>query len=101
MDPHGNSEHFKPANYPQLPTFLGVIGSMLLFLLILAISYIPSSKEPVGANIDAIQDATFEENYAAQRKAFNEVKVVDPNAGIYKIPVTDAIDLTAAKLQSK
>ena len=101
MDPHGNSEHFKPARYPQLPTFLGVVGSMLLFLLILAISYIPSDKDPVEGNIAEMREATFAENYAAQRKAINETRVVDPNAGIYKIPVSDAIDLTAAKLQSE
>ena len=101
MDSHGNSEHFKPAKYPQLLTFLGVVGSMLLFLVILAITYIPSDKAPVEGNIVAMREATFEANYAAQRKSIDETKVVDPTSGIYKIPVSDAIDITAAKLQTK
>lgn len=84
----------------KLFSFLGVVGSMLLFLLILAITYIPSDKAPVEGNITAMREAVLEENAAADAKKLNEVKVLDPTAGIYKIPVTDAIDLTAAKLQT-
>ncbi|MGB0371262.1 MAG: hypothetical protein ACPGN3_07895 [Opitutales bacterium] len=94
-----HDSHNEPSQYSKVFSFVGVLGSMLLFLVILMITYIPSDKEPVGANVSSLREATLEENSAADRRKLNEVKAVDPVAGIYKIPVSDAIELTVAKLE--
>ena len=100
MDAHENNAHFTPAKYPKALSFLGAVGSMLLFFFILALTYMQSDKEPVEGNIATIRENTLKENYAADKRKFNEAKLLDPATGIYKIPVADAIDITAAKLQS-
>ena len=96
-----DNPHFEPAKYPKLISFLGAVGSLFLFLIILAITYISSDKEPVEGNIAAMREATLEENSALDARKANELKLVDAVGKIYKIPVSDAMDLTAAKLQKE
>ena len=98
---HDHNPHFEPAKHPKLISFFGAVGSLLLFLIILAITYIPSDKEPVEGNITAMREATLEENSALDMRKLKEVKLVDPVGKIYKIPVADAMDITAAKLQKE
>ena len=96
-----NDHHSEdPPSAKKLFSIMGIVGSMLLFFIILAITYIPKDREPVEGNIVAMREATLEENTATDQEKLNEVKVIDPNARIFKIPVSDAMDLTAAKLQT-
>ncbi|MCH2155489.1 MAG: hypothetical protein MK080_05760 [Opitutales bacterium] len=90
-------EHDKPSS--PLLTVVGVIGSMLIFVLILGIAYLPGRNEPVNQQIVDMRTATKESVDASGAKALNEAALIDAENKIYKIPVDQAVALTIEKLQ--
>ena len=90
-------EHDNPSS--PLLTVVGVIGSMLIFVLILGIAYLPGRNEPVNQQIVDMRTATKESVDASGAKALNEAALIDAENKIYKIPVDQAVALTIEKLQ--
>lgn len=82
-------------------TVVGIIGSMLLFAIILGLTYIPSSKEAVNQEIVDKRLATRASIDAAGARALDEAALIDVEKKIYKIPVEQAVGLTIAKLRGE
>ncbi|MGJ3243984.1 MAG: hypothetical protein ACFE0O_13660 [Opitutales bacterium] len=97
-DPHSDNE---PAMEPPEPTFsnrtltiFGIIGSFAIFLLILFIAYLPNRGAPAQQQVIDYRKAALSEYRSAEAEKMNSVEVVDAEAGKYKIPVEQAVELT-------
>ncbi|WP_269523527.1 hypothetical protein [Coraliomargarita parva] len=87
------SEHSTNEN-SQLLTFLGSLGAILIFLIILFIAYLPNRPAPVDASVRANRVAKSEESLAAGQKKLEGYEVVDAANGVVRIPIEDAMSLT-------
>ncbi|MFP4068861.1 MAG: hypothetical protein ACLFVC_01645 [Opitutales bacterium] len=84
----------KPSTNNQVLTFLGSLGAILIFLLIMLVAYLPNRPEPVDAEVDAERREQAEEALAAGNKKITTYGVVDKEAGIVRIPVAEAMEMT-------
>jgi hypothetical protein len=91
----------KPASKSNfLLSFLGGLGAILIFLLILFIAYLPNRPDPVDASVVADRQAKADEARAAGIKKLTSLEVVDASAGIARIPIEDAMERTVSTYQS-
>jgi hypothetical protein len=79
-----------------LLTFLGGLGAILIFLLILFIAYLPNRPEPVDANVAAERQAKADEARAAGIKKLTTLEVINAEAGTARIPISDAMQRTVS-----
>lgn len=79
-----------------LLTFLGGLGAILIFLLILFIAYLPNRPEPVDASVAAERQAKADEARAAGIKKLTTLEVINAEAGTARIPISDAMQRTVS-----
>ena len=82
-------------------TFLGSLGAILIFSLILFIAYLPHRPAPVDAQVVATRQAKADEARAAGIQKLTSFEVLNAEAGIARIPIEDAMLLTVASYQSE
>ncbi len=78
----------------SLLTFLGSLGAILIFALILFVAYLPNRPDPVDAQVNATRQAKADEARAAGIKKLTTYEVIDAAAGTARIPIKEAMLLT-------
>jgi len=76
-----------------LLTFLGSLGGILIFVLIIWIAYLPNRPEPVNAQVGAERKAKADEARAAGISKLTGTEVIDAEAGTVRIPIEQAMKL--------
>jgi hypothetical protein len=77
-----------------LLSFLGSLGAILIFALILFLAYLPNRPAPVDAQIKADRQSKADEARAAGIQKLTSLEVVDAEAKIARIPIEDAMLMT-------
>lgn len=77
----------------SLLTFLGSLGGILIFVLIIWIAYLPNRPEAVNAEAAADRQAKADESRAAGIALITTTEVIDVEAGKVRIPVEQAMSL--------
>ena len=75
-----------------LLTFLGSLGGILIFALIIWIAYIPNLPDPVNAQAAEKRQALADEARAAGIAKITTTEVIDQDAGKVRIPVEKAME---------
>ena len=84
-----------------LLTILGSLGAILIFALILFLSYLPNRPDPVDAEVVAERQAKADESRAAGIKKLNSLELIDPISGIARVPIDEAMRHTVEKYKTK
>jgi len=84
----------------QLPTFLGSLGAILIFLLIMLVAYLPNRPEPVDAQQQAERLQRAEETRAENESKLEGYEVVNAEEGTVRIPIEQAMELTLKKYRN-
>lgn len=71
--------------------FLGSLGAILIFVLIIFLAYLPNRPAPVDAQVVADRQAKADEARAAGIKKLTALEVVDAEAGTARVPIQDAM----------
>lgn len=85
----------------SLLTFLGSLGAILIFVLILFIAYLPNRPDAVNAETTAARQAKADEARAAGIKKLSTYEVIDASAGTVRIPIEEAMQLTVDAYNDK
>jgi len=80
----------------SLLTFLGSLGAILIFVLILFLAYLPNRPEPVNAQTAADRQAKADESRAAGIQKISNFEVINAESGTVRIPIEDAMEFTVA-----
>ena len=83
-----------------LLTFLGCLGALLVFVLIIFIAYLPNRPEAVDAQVSATRQAKADESRAAGIQKLTNYELINAEAGIARIPIKEAMSLTIASYNS-
>jgi len=75
-------------------SFLGGLGAILIFGLILFIAYLPNRPPPVNAEVNATRQLKADEARAAGIQKLTAFEVVNAEAGTVRIPIEEAMKLT-------
>lgn len=75
----------------KLFTFLGSIGAILIFVLILYVAYLPNRPEPIDAAANAARQAQADETRAAGQAKITDYAVAAD--GSVQIPIEEAMQL--------
>lgn len=79
-------------------SIVGIVGSFLLFVLILGLAYAPEKTNAVDMQLRASRKQMLEQNKAEQQQLLEGYAVVDAQNKIVRIPLERAIELTIAEL---
>jgi len=85
----------------SLLTFLGSLGAILIFALILFIAYLPNRPDAVNAQVNADRQAKADEARAAGIQKLTTYEVINAEAGTVRIPIKDAMQLTVDAYDKK
>ncbi|MGZ0655334.1 hypothetical protein ACWPKO_13020 [Coraliomargarita sp. W4R53] len=80
----------------SLLSFLGGLGAILIFVLILFVAYLPNRPDPVNAQAGIDRQAKADEARAAGLQKLSSYNVINAEAGTVAIPIADAMELTVA-----
>ena len=72
-------------------------GFLLLFALIIWLTYIPTYSSDVNPVTRAEQERKLVETKAEATKLLENYSIVNPTDGIYRIPIKQAMELTVDK----
>ncbi|WOO43649.1 hypothetical protein [Rubellicoccus peritrichatus] len=79
-------------------SFVGAVGSLLLFLFIIFIAYLPNRPGSVNEDIVENRLNNLATVRAAQKDVATEYAWVNEKEGVVRIPVSQAMKLTAERL---
>jgi hypothetical protein len=82
-------------------TFLGSLGAILIFALILFIAYLPNRPDAVDAATNATRQAKADEARAAGLEKLNNYEVISASEGTARIPIEEAMKLTVTAYNSE
>lgn len=95
-----DAEHAAPetshSNY--LLSFLGAVGSLLLFAFILFLAYLPNRPPPVDQEIVNSRLENLAQTRATQRDLASSYGWVNRQEGVVRIPTERAMELAIARL---
>ena len=80
----------------RLLSLVGIIGAIFVFAIILFVAYLPSRPAPVDQAVNDARQATADEARAAGVAKLAGFEVINVEAGIVRIPIQDAMELTVA-----
>ena len=81
-------------------TFVGCLGAFLVFVLIIFVAYLPNRPERVDEQVYATRQTKADESRAAGVQKLTNYELIDAEAGIARIPIDEAINLTIASYNS-
>lgn len=84
----------------QFLTFTGIVCSILIFVVILYVAYLPGRPPAVDISVSEKRLQTANEARAAGLAKITVFEVIDAEAGIVRIPIQEAMDLTVSEYQS-
>lgn len=93
-DPHQDTSR---TNF--LLTFAGALGSILLFVIILLITYVPERPSSVNAAQAQARTERLQELQAKHRQELTTYEVIDRTEGVVRIPIDRAMELTVRDLE--
>ncbi|MGE9289402.1 MAG: hypothetical protein ACQKBT_00340 [Puniceicoccales bacterium] len=79
---------------------IGGVGFILLFLLILWLAYLPYRPEPISEVLAETRLKNLQEVKNASAEVTSSYGVINPQEGIYRIPVEEAMKLTVAQYRT-
>ena len=79
-------------------TVIGVVASLLLFLAIMLIAYLPNRPTPVNEEIVEERRLKYSEMSAKQSALMEQYQWVDQEKGVVRIPIKRAMALTVQRL---
>lgn len=82
-----------------LLTFAGALGSILLFVIILLITYVPERSAPVNAAEVQARTERLQELQAKHRQELTSYAVINAGEGVVRIPISRAMELTVRDLE--
>lgn len=77
-----------------LLSFLGGLGAILIFVLILSIAYLPNRPDAVNAQAGIDRQLKADDARAAGLQKLNGYEVINAQEGVVRIPIQDAMQLT-------
>lgn len=83
----------------RLLTFIGALGAILIFALIILIAYLPNRPDPVNAEVAATRKAKAVEAIAQGKAKLAAFEVVNAEAGLVRIPIELAMEQTLQAYQ--
>jgi hypothetical protein len=83
----------------QTLSLMGGVGFILLFLLILWVAYLPYRPEPIAKLQGEERLRKLSEIQNEAKKKNTTYGVVNPNEGVYRIPVEEAMRLTVEEFR--
>lgn len=81
----------KSSSKSKLATFIGSLGGMLIFLVVITIAYLPHRPEPIDTAIDEARQLNADEVRAAGLAKINDYSVALD--GTVQIPIEKAMEL--------
>lgn len=81
-------------------TFIGALGAMLIFALIILIAYLPNRPDPVNAEIAATRKLKALGSIAEGKSKLQGYAVINADAGLVRIPIERAMEQTLSRYQA-
>lgn len=81
-------------------TFLGSLGALLIFILIIFVAYLPNRPAPVDAAIIEQRQQTADEARATSSSKLQGYAVINAEAGTVRIPIGEAMQMTVDSFQA-
>ena len=81
----------------QLLSLVGIVGTILVFAVILYVAYLPGRPPAVDYKVAEERKQTADEARAAGLAKITGYEVVDAEAGRVRIPIEAAMDLTVVE----
>lgn len=91
--------HSENTTRSRLLTFIGAVGALLIFALLLLIAYIPNRPAAVDAEINAARKAKAAEAIAKGKAKLNGYAVIDADQQQVRIPIERAMLVTVENYQ--
>jgi hypothetical protein len=88
------SDSSSSPNQSQVVSFLAIIGSILLFALVIYLAYLPNRPAPVDSSLIESRKQQLAEVEAAGQAALRDYRVVNRDEGIVVVPIERAMQLT-------
>ena len=88
-------------NSSLVVTFLASVGAILIFALILWITYLPTHSTEIDGETRAKQEQKLVDLKAEAVQQLQNYAVVNPTDGVYRIPIAQAMELTVEAYQNK
>ncbi len=82
----------------QLVSFLAIVGSILLFALVIYLAYLPNRPAPVDAQLIESRKQQLAEVEAAGNSALRDYRIINRNEGVVVVPIERAMLLTVQEL---
>ena len=80
----------------RLLTFVGALGAILVFALILFVAYLTNRPAAVDQQVNEARQAKADEARAAGVAKLSGYEVINAEAGTVRIQIQDAMELTVA-----
>ena len=84
----------EPTISNKLLTFVGIIGAILIFALVMFVAYLPTLPDPANQKTWDDRQAAADAARAAGAAKLEGYEVINQEAGIVRIPIEDAKALT-------
>ena len=84
----------EPTISNKVLTFVGVIGASLIFALVMFVAYLPTLADPADLKANEDRQAAADAARAAGAAKLEGYEVINQEAGIVRIPIEDAKELT-------
>ena len=98
---HYSSKKQRPFGLQSFFSILGVLGSLLIFIFIIIIAYLPNRSESIDSERIKERELNLKQNKAAQQSQANNYGWIDKTAGVIRIPIDEAVELAVEKLAQK
>jgi hypothetical protein len=92
------SDSLENSAQKQLVSFLAIVGSILLFVLVIYLAYLPNRPAPVDAQLIESRQQQLAEVEAAGKSALRDYRIVNRNEGVVVVPIERAMLLTVQEL---
>ena len=83
-----------------LLSFVGAVGAILVFALILYVAYLPNRPAPVDQQAYEARQIAADKARADGNAKLNGLAVINAESGSVRIPIADAMELTVAAYRS-
>ena len=84
----------------RLLSLAGIVGAILVFAVVLYVAYLPGRPPAVDSKVAEERKQAADEARAAGLAKISTLEVMDAEAGIVRIPIADAIELTVEDYQA-
>lgn len=81
----------------RLLSLAGIIGVILVFAVILYVAYLPGRPPAVDYKVAEKRKQDADETRAAGQAKITGYEVIDADAGLVRIPIDEAMDLTVVE----